>query len=57
LRGDQNTQLAWIGEAKGWATFFVTPEGKILKAVKDSIENGIEAAVFPKYADQLVAHR
>ncbi|TME28582.1 MAG: redoxin domain-containing protein [Chloroflexi bacterium] len=57
LRGDQATQLAWIGERSGWATFFVSADGKILKAIKDSIDDGMEGTVFPKYADQLVSRR
>jgi peroxiredoxin len=54
LRGDQNTQVAWIGGAKGWATFFVTSDGKVLKRIVDSINNGIETQVFTKYAAYLV---
>src|SRR5438874_97221 len=50
LRGDQATQQAWIGENKGWAAFFVTPDGKILKKITDSINDGIEQPVFTKYA-------
>ena len=57
LRGDQATQLAWIGEPSGWATFFVSADGKILKAIKNSIDDGMEGTVFPKYADQLVSRR
>ena len=57
LRGDQATQLAWIGERSGWATFFVSADGKIFKAIKDSIDDGMEGTVFPKYADQLVSRR
>lgn len=57
LRGDQATQMAWIGGNKGWATFFVTPDGKVLKKIVDSIEKGIEEPVFTKYADYLVAKR
>ncbi|MFY9551812.1 MAG: redoxin domain-containing protein [Thermoanaerobaculia bacterium] len=55
LRGDQATQTAWIGKPLGWATFFVTADGKVFKAIEDSVENGMETAVFAKYADQLVA--
>lgn len=54
LRGDQATQQAWIGENKGWAAFFVTPDGKILKKITDSINDGIEQTVFAKYAEYLV---
>jgi peroxiredoxin len=57
LRGDEATQRAWIGESKGWATFFVTPDGKILKKIVDSIDNGLEAQVFAKYAEYLLAKR
>src|SRR6267378_2514374 len=57
LRGDEATQLAWIGERSGWATFFVSADGKIFKAIKDSIDDGMEGTVFPKYADQLVSRR
>lgn len=54
LRGDQATQLAWIGGNKAWATFFVTPDGKLFKKIVDSIDKGIEEPVFTKYADYLV---
>lgn len=27
LRGDQTSQIAWIGDSKAWATFFVTADG------------------------------
>jgi len=56
LRGDQATQMAWIGDNKGWAAFFVTPDGKVLKKIVDSIDNGIEEPVFTKYAEYLVKH-
>ena len=55
LKGDQATQKAWIGDNKGWATFFVTPDGKVIKKIVDSIEKGIEESVFTKYAEYLVA--
>jgi len=54
LRGDPATQTAWIGDNKGWATFFVTSDGKVLKKIIDSIDNGIEEPVFTKYADYMV---
>jgi len=57
LRGDQPTQMAWIGDNKGWATFFVTHDGKVFKKIVDSINNGIEDAVFTKYAEYLVVKR
>ena len=57
LKGDQTTQIAWIGSNNGWATFFVTPDGKVLKKIVDSIEKGIEEPVFTKYAEYLVAKR
>jgi peroxiredoxin len=57
LRGDQATQTAWIGSNKGWATFFVTRDGKILKKITDSIDNGIEPAVFGEYAMYLLERR
>ncbi|MEK7470299.1 MAG: TlpA disulfide reductase family protein [Planctomycetota bacterium] len=55
LRGDEATQTAWIGEAKGWATFFVDAEGRIVKKITNSIENGLEAVVFRRYAEILLA--
>jgi peroxiredoxin len=55
LRGDQATQMAWIGDSRGWATFFVTPDGKVFKKIVDSIEKGIEEPVFTKYADYMLA--
>ena len=54
LRGDQATQLGWIGDSKNWATFFVTPDGKVFKKIVDSIDKGIEEPVFTKYAEYLV---
>jgi peroxiredoxin len=53
LRGDQAAQMAWIGDNKGWATFFVFPDGKVFKKIVDSINNGIEGPVFSKYAEYL----
>ena len=49
--------MAWTGDNKGWATFFVAPDGNVLKKIVDSIEKGIEEPVFTKYADYLVAKR
>lgn len=57
LRGDQATQQAWIGANKGWAAFFITPDGKILKKITDSIDDGIEQPVFTKYAEYIMAKR
>ena len=57
LHGDQATQLAWLGDSSGWATFFVTPDGKVFKKIVDSINNGIEAPVFSKYAEYLIAKK
>jgi hypothetical protein len=54
LQGDQATQKAWIGNNKGWATFFVNADGKIVKKIENSINNGLEDPVFRKYADYLV---
>jgi len=54
LRGDQATQIAWIGGTNNWSTFFVTPDGKILKKITDSINDGIEQPVFTKYAEYLL---
>lgn len=53
LRGDKTTQMTWMGVDRTWATFFVTPDGKILKKVIDSIDDGIEQPVFAKYAEYL----
>lgn len=53
LKGDQATQRAWIGSSSGWAIFFVTREGKVFKKIVDSIDRGLEATVFPKYAAYL----
>lgn len=53
LKGDAASQRAWIGSNKGWATFFVTRDGKVLKTIVDSIDNGLEATVFSKYAEYL----
>jgi len=54
LRGDQATQQAWIGSSSGWATFFVTSDGKTAKRILDSVENGLEDLVFLKYAEHLL---
>ena len=56
LRGNEATQTAWIGSSKGWATFFVTPDGKVLKKIEDSSENGMEGPVFSKYAEYMLAN-
>jgi peroxiredoxin len=55
LQGDEAAQKAWIGESKAWATFFVNADGKIVKKITDSINNGLEEQVFRKYADHLLA--
>ena len=55
LKGDQAAQKAWIGSNKGWATFFVTKDGNVLKKITNSINKGLEAQVFPKYAAYLLA--
>lgn len=57
LKGDTATQMAWIGGNKGWATFFVTPDGKVLKKIVDSIEKGIEEPAFTKYSQYLLSHQ
>jgi peroxiredoxin len=57
LRGDEATQRAWIGSSSGWATFFVGGDGKIIKRITNSIDNGLEGTVFPRYAEFLVAKR
>jgi peroxiredoxin len=56
LRGKEATQTAWIGSSKAWATFFVTPGGRVLKKIEDSIDNGLEGPVFSKYAEYLLAN-
>ena len=40
--------------AKRGQHFFVNAEGKIVKKIKDSINNGLEEPVFRKYADYLL---
>jgi peroxiredoxin len=57
LRGDTPTQTAWIGSSKAWAMFFVTPDGKVLKKIEDSKENGMEGPVFSKYAEYMLANQ
>lgn len=54
LRGDQATQMAWMGVNRGWGAVFVTADGKILKKIVDSINDGIEQPVFTTYAEYLV---
>jgi len=56
LRGTQAAQTSWIGSSLGWGTFFVTRDGKVLKKIAESVENGHERWVFPWYADYLVTH-
>lgn len=46
----------WTGVNKGGAMFFVTPDGKFLKKIINSINNGIEEAVFRKYSEYLLAN-
>ena len=55
LRGTSEAQMSWIGSRAGWATFFVTADGRVLKRITDSIENGIEEQVFRKLAEHLLA--
>ncbi len=57
LRGNEATQKAWIGSSSGWATFFVTADGKVAKKIADSIENGLEGPVFAKYAESLLGKK
>jgi peroxiredoxin len=57
LKGDEATQTDWIGSSAGWAIFFVTPDGVIAKKIADSVDNGLEASVFPKYVAYLLAER
>jgi peroxiredoxin len=57
LRGNEATQTAWIGGSKAWATFFITPDGKVLKKIEDSIDNGLEGPVFTKYVEYMLANR
>ena len=56
LRGNDAAQTAWIGSSKAWATFFITPDGKVLKRIEDSNENGMEGPVFTKYAEYMLAN-
>jgi len=57
LRGDQATQIAWVGGSKAWGTFFITPDGKVLKKIVDSIDNGLEGPVFSKYVEYMLANQ
>lgn len=57
LHGTDQVQQAWIGSNSAWAAFFVTPDGKVFKMIRDSIDNGLEAVVFPKYAESMVAKK
>ncbi len=52
--GHGQLQLDWIGSHKGWAVFFVTADGKILKKIIHSAPGGIEELVFRRYAEILV---
>jgi peroxiredoxin len=56
LRGDQATQMAWVGGSKAWGTFFITTDGKVLKKIVDSIDNGLEGPVFSKYVEYMLAN-
>jgi peroxiredoxin len=57
LHGTDHVQQAWIGTNSAWAVFFVTPNGKVFKMIRDSIDNGLEAVVFPKYAEYMLTNR
>jgi hypothetical protein len=57
LHGTDATQQAWIGGNSTWAAFFPTPDGKILKMIRDSIDNGLGRNSVPKYAEYMLAHR
>ena len=57
LKGTQAAQRAWIGSNEGWATFFITRDGKVFKKILNSIDKGLEAEVLPKHAEYLVATR
>ncbi|MEX2164161.1 MAG: TlpA disulfide reductase family protein [Sulfuricaulis sp.] len=56
LRGTESVQTEWIGSPKSWATFFVTRDRRIFKAILESIEGGLEEHVFPRYAQHLLNH-
>ena len=53
LKGTQAAQRAWLGSDAGWGTVFITRDGKVFKKILNSIENGLEAEVLPKYAQYL----
>ena len=57
LHGTDATQQAWIGTNSAWAAFFLTADGKVLKMIRDSMDNGLEGTVFPKFAEYMIAHR
>lgn len=54
LHGTDQVQQAWIGGNSAWAAFFVTSDGKVFKMIRDSIDNGLEGVVFPRYAEYLL---
>lgn len=53
LIGDQTTQTAWL-QNKGWGAVFITADGKVAKKIVDSVDGGIEEAVFSRYAEYLL---
>jgi peroxiredoxin len=55
LHGTDSVQQAWIGTNSSWAAFFVTSDGRVLKMIRDSIDNGLEGTVFPKYAEYMLS--
>ncbi|HXY48324.1 MAG TPA: redoxin domain-containing protein [Terriglobales bacterium] len=57
LHGTDQVQQAWIGNNSAWAAFFVTPDGKVFKMIRDSIDNGLEGTVFSKYAEYMLSHK
>jgi peroxiredoxin len=57
LHGTDPVQRAWIGKNSAWAAFFVTQDGKVFKMIRDSIDNGLEGVVFPKYAEYMLSIR
>jgi len=54
IRGTPEVQRDWISGSSAWATFFVTPDGRMFKSILTSIERGLEGEVFWRYAEFLL---
>jgi peroxiredoxin len=54
LRGDEAIRKRWLGGSQAWGVFFITREGRVFKKIVNSINSGLEQAVFTAYAKHLL---